>query len=56
VPTWASTLALELYLDALTLHLIVLNLNLNNLSPLNQNSYLNKIRHVNVHHLGQVEE
>jgi hypothetical protein len=51
VPTWASALALQLHLDALTLHLTILNLNLNHLSPLNHNSHLKKIRHVHAHHL-----
>jgi hypothetical protein len=56
VPTWASTLALQLHLDALTLHLTVLNLNMSHLIPMNQNSHLNNIQHVHAHHLGQVEE
>jgi hypothetical protein len=54
VPTWASTLALQLHLDAL--NVLTLNLNLNPLSPLNQNSHLKKSRHVHAHHLRQVEE
>jgi hypothetical protein len=33
MPTWASALALQLHLDALTLHLIVLTMNLNHKSP-----------------------
>jgi hypothetical protein len=51
VPTWASALALQLHLDAMTMHLTLLTLNLNHLSPMNQNSHLNKIRHVHSHHL-----
>jgi hypothetical protein len=56
VPTWASALALQLHLDALTLHIPVLNLYLNHLSPMNHNSHMNKSRHVHTHHLIQVEE
>jgi hypothetical protein len=56
VPTWASSLALHLHLDAMTLHLTVLNLYQNPLSSMNQNFHLNKIRHVHAHHLEQVEE
>ena len=56
MPTWASTLALQLHMDALTLHMIVLTMNLNHLSPLNHKSHLKKIRHVHAHHLRQVEE
>jgi hypothetical protein len=32
MPTWASALALQLHQDALTLHLIVLTMNLNHKS------------------------
>jgi hypothetical protein len=56
MPTWASFLALQLHLDYLTLHLIVVTLNLNHLSPLNHNSCLKNILHVHAHHLGQVEK
>jgi hypothetical protein len=56
VPTWASALDLQLLLDALNLHMSVLTLNINHLSPLNHNSHLKKIRHVHAHHLGKVEE
>jgi hypothetical protein len=56
MPTWASSLALQLHLDDLTLHLTVLTLNLNHLIPMNQNSCLNKSQHVHAHHLEQVEE
>jgi hypothetical protein len=56
VPTWAYALVIQLNLDALNLHLTVLTLNMNHLSPLNHNSYLNKIQHVPAHHIGQVEE
>jgi hypothetical protein len=58
MPTWASAMALQLHLNSLTLHLTVLtlNMNLNHLSPLNQNSHLNKSWHMHVHHLEQVEE
>jgi hypothetical protein len=56
MPTWASALALQLHLDALTLHPTVLTLNLNHLIPLNQNSRLKKSLHVHAHYLGQVEE
>jgi hypothetical protein len=61
MPNWASALALQLHMDALTLHLTVLTLNmihlsplnLNHLSPLNQNSCLKKSQHVHAHHLEQ---
>jgi hypothetical protein len=56
VPTWASTLPLHLHLDASTLHMTVLTLNLNNMSPLNRNNHLKTSQHVHAHHLGQVEE
>jgi hypothetical protein len=56
MPTWASALALQLHRDDLTLHLTVLTLNMNRLSPMNQNSHLKKIQHVHAHHLRQVEE
>jgi hypothetical protein len=56
VPTWVSTLALQLHLDALNLDLTILTLNLNHLSPMNHNSHLNKSLHVHAHHLGHVEE
>jgi hypothetical protein len=56
VPTWASAMALKFHLDALTLHMIVLTLNLNHLSRLNLNSHLKKSRHVHSHHLGHMEE
>jgi hypothetical protein len=55
VTTWASALALQLHLDALTMHLTVWTLNLN-LNPMNQSSCLKKSQHVHAHHLGQVEE
>ena len=56
VPTWSSSMALQLHLDALNLHMTVLTLNLNHLSPMNHNSHLKKIRHVHSHHLREVEE
>jgi hypothetical protein len=56
MPTWAFSLALQLHLDALTLHPTILTLNLNHLSPLNQKYRLKKSRHVHAHHLRQVEE
>jgi hypothetical protein len=45
VPTWASSMVLQLHIDAMNLHLTVLtlNLNLNPLIPLNQNFHLKKI-------------
>jgi hypothetical protein len=56
VPNWASDLALQLHLDALTLHPTVLTLNMNHLIPMNKNSILKKSQHVHAHHLGHVEE
>jgi hypothetical protein len=56
VPTWAYALALELHLDASNLHLTVLNLYLNHLSPMNHNSFFKKSQHVHAHRLRQVEE
>jgi hypothetical protein len=56
VPTWASTLALQLHMYSLTLRMIVLTLNMNHLIPLNQNSHLKKSQHVHAHHFERVEE
>jgi hypothetical protein len=49
VPTWASALAHQLHLDALTRYLTVWTLNMNHLSPMNQNSHLNTSWHVHAH-------
>jgi hypothetical protein len=56
MPTWASSLALQLHLHALNLHLTVLNINLNHLSPMNKKICLKKSPHVHTHHLREMEE
>jgi hypothetical protein len=56
MPTWASSLAFQLHLDALNLYLTILTLYLNHLSSMNYNSHMKKSWHVHAHHLRQVEE